>query len=163
MAVGIVRRIFWLFVLGGKELDFGCGKLQTGSGLIGAFVDICRGRSCSSHGDFATFCKVFYASICCFTEGRYLDVSGLGCIAPTFVDSYGECAEVFICFGCAKFRIGSKVADDRPVIYNSHPFMVFGVEMEWVTGVEPAKASAWKADVLPLNYTHEPGTVKPYI
>lgn len=125
-AVGIIRRVFRLFVLGGKELDFGCSKLQTGSGLIGAFVDIGGGRSCSAHGDFAAFCKVFYASICSFTEGGYLDVSGLGCIAPTFVDSYGECAEVFICSGCAKFWIGSKVADNRPVIYNSHPFVVFG-------------------------------------
>lgn len=32
-----------------------------------------------------------------------------------------------------------------------------------MTGVEPAKASAWKADVLPLNYTHEPKTGKPHV
>lgn len=123
--VGINRSI-GLFVLGGKELDLRCGELQRSCRLICALVDVGRCRSRSTDSYFAAFHKVLHASICGFSKDRHFDVCSLGCFAPTFVDGYGEVADVFA-RGCgSEFGIGSEIADDRPVIYDSHPFVDLG-------------------------------------
>lgn len=137
-AVGIIRRVFGLRILGSKELDFESVHLQSRSGLIGVSVDIGRCGSCAANGYLAAFLEVGSAGFSTVAKHSNLDERGLGCFAPAFVDGDREVAYVSAVSCGSEFGIGSKVADNRPVIYNSHPFVVFGVEMEWVTGVEPA-------------------------